>query len=480
MVRDRFFPIESELIEKHLHKKTENIRTRRNIRRSIEKYFEFIGTKDIETYFKKPEDEIEDDVDRFADSIKNEPPKSQLLYLGNIERFFKRNNILKGHQVWEDIRDRKHLKGLVSRQTVKKELKKHDIKIILSHGNKKSVPLFLLCATSGIRIGEALSIRVEDVDIDNRMVMLLPEITKCKYQRFTFFTEECAERLGEWMKERGKAVIHSYKRSIHVRNQWRNLYNITWEVKRKKCKGISHQEWKFFKDEKEINEDDLISYDNRVFPFSYSNARLMWENLVESAGSPYNEKDTNPRLKRPEYKYDIHRFRGFFKTMLDFTDMNKSYLHFISGHKSLLDREYIEYINHPDMIKKEYDKYSKMLSIYSDLDIIDEKIAPELQVARSELGKLSLEFQKYKDETQVIDLYNYAMMPLLFELIDPERLKVYMKGVMERKNINEGKAVAYMLDQMQAWIEAKKSGSKNKDIVEEFERFKKEFKDKYE
>ena len=68
--------------------------------------------------------------------------------------------------------------------------------------NPKDKALFLLYASSGLRRQEALSLHIEDLDFENCMVKPKPHNGKTKHSWITFFNEECAEALKQYLASR--------------------------------------------------------------------------------------------------------------------------------------------------------------------------------------------------------------------------------------------------------------------------------------
>lgn len=83
-------------------------------------------------------------------------------------------------------------------------LKKSELRdIILAHSRcPKRQALYLACSSSGMRIGEATSIRKSDLDFSGEriMVKIRAEITKTRQARTTFLSKECEEKMKTYLK----------------------------------------------------------------------------------------------------------------------------------------------------------------------------------------------------------------------------------------------------------------------------------------
>ena len=132
---------------------------------------------------------------------------------------------------------------------MKKDLDHETLRSILQHMDIKGKALVLTLASSGIRIGEALQLRLEDVNLetDPAEIVIRGEYTKTGEQRFVFISREAKQALKEWLK-----VRDSYLESAKNRN-----------------KGLVKAG---------IAREKLI--DDRLFPFSDQTVSQLWENAL--------------------------------------------------------------------------------------------------------------------------------------------------------------------------------------------------------
>jgi integrase len=86
-------------------------------------------------------------------------------------------------------------------------LKKTELRdIVLTQARyPKRQALYLACSSSGMRIGEALSIRKKDLDFTQEriMVRIRAEYTKTRQARTTFLSKECEERIRTYLNTLG-------------------------------------------------------------------------------------------------------------------------------------------------------------------------------------------------------------------------------------------------------------------------------------
>lgn len=76
---------------------------------------------------------------------------------------------------------------------------REEMRSIVLNSNRKTRALVALLATSGLRIGEAASLRVGNIDLLAKKITLIANRTKTKKPRITFFTEETATFLREYV-----------------------------------------------------------------------------------------------------------------------------------------------------------------------------------------------------------------------------------------------------------------------------------------
>jgi integrase len=219
------------------------------------------------------------DLMRFAAHLHNKPPKTAKTYLGAIKEYLGYNGIEFTQRQLKTIR-LKLPKGGV--RTIENDMDRKIIQQILQHTDIKGRALFLTEASSGMRIGEALQIELDDVlpYLENNPVMISirGEYTKTGEQRSVFISAEAKDALIEWLK-----VRKQYLKSAVNKN--RGLIN-------------------------NGNAKLKILDDTRLFPFTDNNALEMWNNAVNNAGLLSIDKGTNRKQLR------IHQLRKFFRSQL--------------------------------------------------------------------------------------------------------------------------------------------------------------------
>jgi integrase len=322
-------------------------------------------------------DKIQKDVLKFVDYIENRPSKSKSAMISAVKKFLTYHYIDLPTRFWEEV----CVTGLpiTEKQTPKAE----DLKYILDGADIRTKCLFLLCAVSGARIREILSLEFNDVDVENRTIKIRDYKTKKQYGRTSFFTPESQLYLKRWYEIRNDYILTKMKK-------------ITKKDEEKRAEEIN-------KKTKEALKSNLI------FPFSYSTARLLWVNLLEKSGSPFNEKFEDKRLifSKGRYKFNEHSLRRFFKTNLKYAGMSVEHINYMIGHEPEMETLYTDDNIFQEKVKKEYDKHCNSLSIFSDAGKIKHELTPQINRQsklishqRNMLEAMQLEINELKENNQ--------------------------------------------------------------------------------
>lgn len=129
-------------------------------------------------------------------------------YIRNIKVFF--NYLLEQGYIKKDIiknikqfkNDRKPKEFITDNQFA--ELLRH-IDTTKFHEYRDYVAIQLLLDT-GMRISECLAIKVEDIDISNRAILLLAENTKSRKNRYVYFSQIMSKELRRWLQYKDRYV----------------------------------------------------------------------------------------------------------------------------------------------------------------------------------------------------------------------------------------------------------------------------------
>ncbi len=170
---------------------------------------------------------------------------------------------------------------------------KAELRTMLQHANLRQRSLFLTLISSGLRVGEALQLVLDDIDFNNDLVSVTVrgEYRMDNKQRITFLSREAAESVKEWLKIRGQYL-----------------------------KKVSHSVSNIPKMEKTTKDVEDI----RVFPYSWNTSRAMMQKMLRDSG--YADKMEYGY----RYKYNLHTFRKFFRSNI--TSMPAGAVAYLMGH----------------------------------------------------------------------------------------------------------------------------------------------------
>ena len=159
--------------------------------------------------------------------------------------------------------------------------------------------LFLLLESSGLRIGEGLQLKLDDLLLKENpaRVQVRGEYTKTGNSRHAFISREAKEALTEWLKVRVKYLDAATRKS---------------------------------------HKYDKSREDNRLFPFESSTAYMIWRGALKKAKLAQRDKSTNIRKLHP------HVLRKFFRTRLGAV-IPVDVVEALMGHEGYLTEVYRRY-----------------------------------------------------------------------------------------------------------------------------------------
>ena len=329
--------------------------TKRTYRRHLNNFFKWIGKKP-EDYIKQNIDVQKDIQDYHEKMYKDQvPPKSRKVALASI-KVFMLYNLPKYDQrlpqsFWYKLTRGKY-KG--SHSIVKDKVPTVEtLKKILMGANLRTKTLYLMLATSGMRISEALSLSWNDIDFRNNPVSiyLSPEVTKTDEGRHVFITQETTDVIKEW-KENQQVYAEKRKKS------WPDRYD-----------------------------------PRKVFPFSYQNALTMWWTLLKNSGFKTNKDKDHGR-----YVYHPHALRKFFRSRLA-KALAPDYIEFLMGHKTPRTKEYL-YLPVEELGQEYLSGQDRLLIFQTPADVTD---------IREELMDLKKKNEKLEQDVYVMKAYIKAL-----------------------------------------------------------------------
>lgn len=238
---------------------------------------------------------------------------SMRTYLGAVKEFFEVNGITFTREQEKKILNK--FKGGIEAPD---DAPDHGvIRSLLEHSDVRMKAVVLLLSSTGMRIGELLSIHENQIDFARRMITLKAEDTKTQTGRNVFFTREAELALNQFLKVRGKYIADNNIQAAKLKNN--------------------------------IQTKD----DGRIFPHDPNSINKTWNRTLKHAGM-YQQND------RGQQKFHPHSLRQFFSTQLRKDGTPDSIVEVLLGHKLYLGT-YTRYT--PSELQEQYEKHSPALSI---------------------------------------------------------------------------------------------------------------------
>lgn len=322
------------------------------------------------------------DLQRFA-SNHDIPPKTIKLYVSAVKEFLLQNDIEISQKQAKNIRN-KMTKG--GARTIEKDLDTDTLRKIINHMDIKGKALVLTLASSGMRIGEALSLNIKDIDltINPPVITIRGKNTKTGDNRITFTNKEAKEALIEWLKVRSSYLASSINKN----------------------KGLI--EYGIAKPKSESTD--------KIFPFSDGVASQFWLNAITKAGLLTRDEETN------RIQLHIHQLRKFFRSQLALkcpVDIVEA----LMGHSSYLSEAYRRYT-----IKQMAEHYQNTehllyVSMPQDIQRIESEFKEELNTNRKLIQDVVLENNNLKKRLEKNESLLNTIVTAISQNKLPEGLK---------------------------------------------------------
>jgi integrase len=287
-------------IEKHITELSESKNTHMTYRSYLKKYFDYVKQKP-EKYLEKDTEEIKQDIKEYLINIRSNTSPSTFALARNVIIGFietEKNITLFTKRERRKLITLKKTKGIL---TVDEKLTKPLLRRILAEANLNMRALILTLASSGIRVGEATQIKLQDIDFDSEptKITIRASYTKTGYKRIVFISDEATKYLRDWLESR-----ESY---LKLRKKYSKRF-----------------------------KESVSGDSDRVFPFHPVNAGRKFRRIIEKIGLTKRDPETN------RYVYHIHGLRKFFKSNME-TKISESIVEYLMGHTGYLSGSYLRY-----------------------------------------------------------------------------------------------------------------------------------------
>ncbi len=265
-----------------------NKNTQQGYLAALRKFKKNLDIKSLDEYMQHPPNAT-DAIKQFLITLNGKPSKTKAAYTAAVKSFFVDHNVPFDETQWRKLRRRGFMPKRVMAETRDKKPTKTQLKKILNYLDIKGRAMILFLISSGARIGETLKLLEEDFSLEAEppKAHIRAEHTKGGVgTRTVYFSYEARDAIRDWL-------------------------NIKDTLKKKNGKKYK---------------------DNRVFGWSTSTARDMWNRAIRKANLDEKDKVTLRRV------YHIHSLRKFFRTQIGL-DLDTT--HALMGHAEYLDSSYV-------------------------------------------------------------------------------------------------------------------------------------------
>lgn len=318
----------AKIIENWLDQFSKSESTKNSYKSALRKFEKIVDGKLDEVFKDLTDEEAVDFFKEFFQKLVEEGKSSKTInaYLSPVKQFInEESNARISDKVWAKMRRREIPKATT--ETRDKPGSYEEWQKILRNMNVNGRSLFLFLISSGCRIGEALSLTKDDVELDENPPEAYIRKTKNGRGRTVYFSTEAGDEIKRWLDVRERFT----KRS-------------SGKIPKKVKKHLSEEERKELKKELEDKKDDYQT-NEKIWPFSQNNAREILYGAIEKAGIENGEDRQTGRKK-----LHPHSCRKFYESNSQLSrDVRKTLL----GHKTELDNSYSRLIETGEA-KKEY------------------------------------------------------------------------------------------------------------------------------
>jgi integrase len=307
----------------------------------------------------------EQDLINFSNHCQDKyAPGTGTYYITAVKEFYIFNDVELTRKQERNLKNKIPRGGPISEE---EDLTKEMVRGLLTACSLMLQTIIMIMLTSGMRVGEVITLTIRDVKIDpdgQCATILLKgkrrtgQGTKNVHSRTVFINKEAVELLNRWLKKRPEYLADIIGRG---RGQFRS---------------------KATKD------------DPRIFPIGGSNAQKIIKTALIAAGLFRKDPDTG----RSTIHY--HLFRKYFVTRMTYGGVQEKYVEFFTGHLKDLDRAY----NKPTVqtLLEIYLRGEPYLRIYDD--------------AAEEIAKTKEEIRETKDQVRDVQIENLMTKSKLEEL----------------------------------------------------------------
>jgi integrase len=319
--------------------------------------------EDLAARYLSEENNYAEDLRKYAASMQDIPPKTAAIRMTGIKEYLFFNDIEFSEKCIRQIKARMPRGGA---RTIERDLDHETLQTILAHTDVKGRALILTLASSGMRIGEVLHLRISDINLDivPAVVTIRQEITKTRQKRVTFLSREAVAALREWLK-----VRPAYLESAQNRNAGFVARGIG-SVKSKN--------------------------DPRIFPFAGHVAQAMWRTSLKNAGLSSIDESTGRR------QLHYHQLRKFFRSQMALS-CPVDIVEALMGHEGYLTAAYRRFTR--EQMAEYYMKSEGMITLQlpsKEITRVETEIKKEMQDQQAVISRLVVQMEERDSELKAL------------------------------------------------------------------------------
>lgn len=332
------------------------------------------------------------------------------------QRVITARNLLEYYDV--EVSPRKfRFKVIIPKSVIKHKeaLTRETIIEILENCPNPRLKIFVLwLAATGMRAGEACSIRMMDLDLENRKVFIQGENTKTKIDRWVFLTKELCESLLSWFeykyRPRKKYYAYDSERKYYAKLKEPAIFTPA-RSDTDLIFGLEFENHKKHKKQKGPEEQQSIKV-------LYGHLLAQFDKVLDRLGVGYEDAAKRRR------KITLHSFRRWVKSLisdLGYSDFSEWYIgHAVSTYYRKSDKEKFQLFN----------RLEESLT-YLDQSSLERKhadVLSRLEMMESENLNLQKKIQDREQKIQAEQTMNHDSITTLAEnvknlMAEVERLK---------------------------------------------------------
>jgi len=355
--------------------------TRHSYNISLNQFFKWKNT-DSDSYLKKNPETIKEDIKNYWIHLKDtyKPKYTRNAKLNAVRQFLIEYEIEFPTVFWKRLKKAKDKGARASTQD--RAPTHHELRRIIHEGKPIARAIFLISASTGMRIGEILGLRKENIEMNKNPVWInIPAgITKTGDARTVYLSEEGRIALERWFNDRDKWIASAKSRM----------------EKLSKHKGFEKLKGKHQED------------DGRVFPITRQTLESYWQLMLKRANLDMRDPTTNMRVLH------AHTLRKFYRSNM-IKPLGIDVTEALLGHRGYLTDAYRRYSK--EDLAKLYAKHMGNVTVIQEPKNI-EKLETDMNTQLQE-----------KDE-QLFDLRE-AMKERKMEILE---LRLTLQELKNKKN----------------------------------------------